>query len=48
MDRRAWQAIVHRVTQSWTLLKRLAQQATPPLWILVSSVVKEEFVAKHL
>ena len=24
MDRRAWGAIVHRVTQSWTLLKRLS------------------------
>ena len=27
MDRRAWQAIVHRVTQSWTPLKRLSTQA---------------------
>ena len=24
MDRRAWQAIVHRVTRGWTQLKRLS------------------------
>ena len=26
MDRRAWQAIVHRVTKSQTLLKKLSMQ----------------------
>ena len=26
MDRRAWQAIVYRVTQSWTPLKQLSTQ----------------------
>ena len=27
MDRRAWQTTVHRVTKSWTLLKRLSMHA---------------------
>ena len=36
MDRGAWQAMVHRVTESQTLLKRLSMHAdmqmTAPLW----------------
>ena len=27
MDRGAWQAVVHRVAKSWTLLKRLSTHA---------------------
>ena len=27
MDRGAWQAMVHRVAKSWTLLKRLSKHA---------------------
>ena len=27
MDRETWQAVVHRVTNSWTLLKRLSMHA---------------------
>ena len=30
MDRGAWWATVHRVTQSWTRLKRLSLHAQPP------------------
>ena len=29
MDRRAWRAIVHGVTKSWTQLCKYAQQQTP-------------------
>ena len=34
MDRRAWQAIVHRVTQSWTPLKQLSTQVCTVLIVV--------------
>ena len=34
MDRGAWRATVHRVTKSWTRLKRLSMQANLQIWNL--------------
>ena len=34
MDRGAWRATVHRVTKSWTRLKRLSMQAKLQIWNL--------------
>ena len=38
MDRRAWRAIVHRVTKSWTRLNRLSMHTR--IWRGVSSIAK--------
>ena len=35
MDRGAWRAIVHRVSQSWTQLSNVAQHSTTLYYILV-------------
>ena len=39
MDRGAWRAIVHRVTKSWTRLKRLSMRAETMLRIITELIL---------
>ena len=43
MDRGAWQATVHRVTNSWTGLKQLSTQATPFRWSTAILIKRKTF-----
>ena len=44
MDRGAWRAAVHKVTQSWTWLKRLSTQHSETLIHYISTIIGDSFI----
>ena len=43
MDRRAWQAMVHRITRSWTRLKQLSTH-----WYIWDLIILQKHTSYHL